>query len=300
LALGELSSDWNGEVHVLGTPDEEVNGGKIAMAENGIFKGYDFAMMIHLSAVDSEIWPSFMAMSNISMKFSGLAAHAAASPWNGKNALNGATLAMHAIDMLRQHVPPDIRLHGIIRHGGEAPNIVPDYSDIDFYVRGSNMAQVEAVEKKVINCCRGAAIATETNVEFDHPSPPLFDLKSNGSLRALLYEVFEDVGAKIQPPDGQPFSGSSDIGHTSYQCPTAHPMLAVLNEPVSLHTREFAERMTSDEVRGGIVTGAKIIALTAMKVLKSTDLLESIRKDFENTTGTDRYPRDAYGNQPNA
>jgi amidohydrolase len=279
IALGELSSEWGGEIHVIGTPDEEVGGGKIAMAEKGVFKGYDFAIMIHLSSGNSEIWPRFIALSNISMKFRGLSSHAASSPWDGKNALNGAMLAMHAIDMLRQHATPDTRLHGIIRHGGDAPNIVPDYAEIDFYVRGDNVERVNAMEKRVMKCGRGAAIATETDVEFAHPTPMLFDLKMNESLKGMLEDVFAEVGVKNCKPAGD-FHGSSDIGHTSLQCPTAHPMLGILNEPMALHTREFAGKMTSAEAHAGIKTGAKIIALSTINVLQSRELAEAIKKDF--------------------
>lgn len=281
IALAALPGLWEGELHVIGTPDEEVGGGKISMAERGVFDGYDFAMMIHLSAVDTEVWPSFMALSNIRMKFHGQAAHAAAEPWNGCNALNGATLAMHAIDMLRQHVTPDVRLHGILTKGGEAANIIPDYAEIDFYVRGDDIRTVDAVEARVRNCAAGAATATETAVDFERPTPTLFDLRGNERARGMLAEIFDELGVPVVPPGESSFHGSSDIGHTSVRCPTAHPMLGVLGSRAALHSKEFAERMTCDEARRGIVTGADVIALAAARVLRTPALRRAIREDFE-------------------
>ena len=280
LALAALSAEFDGEVHVIGTPDEEVGGGKIPLSDAGVFDGYACAVMIHLTSVNTEIWPEFMALSNLSMKFHGLSSHAAAAPWDGRNALNGVTLAMHAIDMLRQHVTPDIRIHGVIRQGGDAMNIVPDYAEAEFYVRGNSMKQVELVEGKVINCAKGAALATETTVEFDHPSPALFDLKPNRSFKKLLDGVLEELNIETPPFDGPPFQGSSDIGHVSIKCPTAHPMLAVMEHAAALHTKEFGAAMTSESVHNGIVTGARIIALSVLKVLESEELAEAIRKDF--------------------
>lgn len=280
LALGEMMEMLPGELHVVGTPDEEVGGGKIVMAEGGFFDDYDFAAMIHLHAATTEIWPNFMVLSNLYMKFVGAEAHAAAMPWEGKNALNGAMLTLHAIDMMRQHVRPEMRLHGVIRDGGDAPNIVPGHAAVDYYIRGIGRTQVGDAEERIVAAAKGCAMATQTEVELSHPTPTLWDLKPNAAAKRLMEDAFAEAGVAESDRTGPAFQGSSDIGHVSLCCPTAHPMLAVVNEPIPLHTKEFAARMKTESVHDGIVSGARIIGIAALKVFASPELTDAMREDF--------------------
>lgn len=281
VALGDMAEDWPGELHVIGTPDEEVGGGKIVMAEQGVFDDYDFAQMIHLTAVRTEIWPDFMVLSNLFMEFSGAEAHAAAAPWEGRNALNGVMLTMHAIDMMRQHVLPDVRIHGVIRDGGDAPNIVPGRASVDYYIRGIGRRQAEDVEARVAAAAKGCAMATQTEVEVSHPTATLWDLKPNASAKKLMERAFAAAGVAESGANETPFRGSSDAGNLSLRCPTAHPMLAVMDEPIALHTKEFAARMKSESVHEGIVKGARIIGMAALEVFASPELVRAMREDFK-------------------
>lgn len=281
-ALGDMAGEWSGELHVIGTPDEENRGGKIAMSDQGVFDDCDFAQMIHLTSVRTEIWPDFMVLSNLFMDFSGAEAHAAASPWDGRNALNGVTLTMHAIDMMRQHVTPDVRVHGVIRHGGDAPNIVPGRASVDYYIRGIGRKQTEDVEARVAAAAKGCAMATQTEVELSKPTPTLLDLKPNASARKLMERAFAAAGVSERGTENKAFRGSSDAGNVSLRCPTAHPLLAVMDEPLALHTKEFAAKMKSESVHEGIVEGARILGLAALEVFASPELVRAMREDFNN------------------
>jgi len=283
LALGDPACEWQGELHVVGTPDEELGGGKIAMAERGVFDEYDFAQMIHASSVVTEIWPDFMVLMNLRMEFTGAEAHAAAAPWDGRNALNGAMLTMHAIDMMRQHVRPEVRLHGIITEGGEAANIVPGRAAVDFYVRGIGKEMVEDVAARVRSAAEGCAAATQTKVEITSPTPILWDLKPNASAKKLMQSAFEQAGVPEGDRRDMLFRASSDVGYVSLRCPTAHPILAVLEEPAALHTKEFAAKMKTQSVYDGIVKGARIMGLASLEVFASPELVNAMKVDFENS-----------------
>ena len=140
-ALAEvLADDLTGEIRVVGTPAEETNGAKVAMADTGVFDDVDFAMMVH-GGSGGEAHPLYRALALVPVEFDfrGRPAHAAAAPWEGLNALNGLQLFYHALDMLRQHVKPDTRIHGVITKGGDAPNIVPDFAQASFYFRSGGV-----------------------------------------------------------------------------------------------------------------------------------------------------------------
>jgi metal-dependent amidase/aminoacylase/carboxypeptidase family protein len=149
----------NGTLWIVGTPAEETNGAKVSMAAQGIFDDTDLAMMIHSGAGKSFVRYRCLAMDAIEFTFKGKAAHAAAMPWEGHNALNGVQLLFHAVDMLRQHVRPEVRMHGIVREGGAAPNIVPESASARFYsVPPAHLS--ERTHGKNLQLRQGAALAT--------------------------------------------------------------------------------------------------------------------------------------------
>ena len=277
-AIGHAArGQFAGEVHLIGTPDEEALGGKIRMARQGVFRGYDLALMMHMFNRNAVATP-FLALDSIRFEFTGQASHAAASPWEGRNALNAVQLLFHASDMLRQHVKSDIRVHGVITKGGDAPNIVPDFASADFYTRGKLRSELDDVSEWLRDCGRAAALATRTQVKIYDYCPPLKNLTRNAPGEDLLRSLYAQHQLDLADESTLPL-GSSDIGELDEYCPTFHPVINVRNDLV-LHTRGFAEQMAAPAGHQAIVNGARIVAAFIWAVLQDGTLLPAIRADY--------------------
>ncbi|NLY82096.1 MAG: M20 family metallopeptidase, partial [Clostridiales bacterium] len=155
ISLVKYQDDLDVDIHVIGTPAEETRGTKCDMADAGIFDDYEMAIMVH---IDNQSVPviNLLALDSYLYTFKGSPAHAAAAPWEGKNAFNGVQLMFHGIDMLRQHVKPDVRMHGIIVNPGDAPNIVPEECAAEVYIRALDRNYLNEVISKVDDCAKGA------------------------------------------------------------------------------------------------------------------------------------------------
>lgn len=248
------------------------------MAEQGIFDDYDLAMMIHLDS-RNRVNSRFLALDGLEFSFAEKASHAAAAPWDGRNALNGVQLIFHAIDMLRQHVKDDVRIHGIIAEGGEACNIVPEKAVAHFFIRSKERDCLDKIKANVIDCAKGSALANQTEVKIDKLCPTLSDLKPNKAGDDLIADCFLEFGL---PDNREEYgSGASDIGNASYCCPTLYPRLAVTDNGASLHTREFAEFVKGEPAHRVIHSGAKILSLACLKLFHEPGIAERIREDFE-------------------
>jgi len=276
LILNDLREYFNGQIDILGTPDEEVMGGKITMANEGIFNDYDYAIMMHMNSYSSPN-SKFLAMEGLTIEFFGKAAHAAAAPWEGRNALNAMQLFFHSLDMMRQHVKPDVRIHGIIKEGGTAPNVVPDYSLCELYIRGLELSYVEEIKAWVNDCAKAAAMATRTQEKVGVLCPTLKDIAPNRYAEEALTEKFEQYNIKVVPVD-EPM-GSSDIGEVDYICPAFHPLMCV-KENLSLHTKEFADEMLTENGHNAIKNGGKIIASFVLETLLDNELLKNIKDEY--------------------
>jgi amidohydrolase len=280
LAFSKVIEAVGGSLDIIGTPDEEIDGGKIHMSEKGVFKDYNLAIMIHLNHKNRPN-TQLLALEGLEFIYSGKASHAAAAPWDGKNALNGLQLMFHGLDMLRQHVKPDVRIHGIIANGGEACNIIPEKAVGHFYIRANEKKYLDKVKGYVLDCAKGTALATQTEVTINQLCPPFFDLKQNKTAEELMSNCFKELGIIVDEDEGA--FGSSDIGTTSYQCPTLHPTLALTREDVSLHTREFAALVKGEPAHNVILMGAKVLCLACLEVFQREGIAEKIHDDFLNS-----------------
>ncbi len=277
--LASVLEELGGELRVVGTPAEETNGAKITMAAGGAFDGLDLALMIHSDNDDCRVRYRCLAMDGIEFTFRGKASHAAASPWEGRNALNGAQLFFHAIDMLRQHVRPDVRMHGIYVDGGEACNIVPETAVVRFYFRSSRRAQLNDILRKAYAAAKGAAMATETEVEWRQFELSFDELVPNEAAEAMMEGVYDELGVAYGPVSGP--EGSSDVGNVSMRCPTLQPTLSIVDRPFALHTREFAAATTAPMAHDAIATGAKILARAALRTFLDPGLRDAMRACME-------------------
>ena len=279
LGLLPLMSEIPGELFVIGTPAEETNGAKVEMAEKGVFDGCDFAIMIHSHCGKTIVKYRSLAMHAVEFTFKGRTSHAAASPWEGLNALNGLQLFFHAIDMLRQHVKQEVRMHGIYFEGGTAPNIVPERAKGRFYFRAPKAAYLDEMMEKVYNCARGAALATGTQVSWHNFEASFRDMLPNDTAEDLLEGIFTEFGIPVTGIEG--FMGSSDVGDVTYKCPAVQPEMDICGKTIEAHTRAFAEATTTERAHEALKTGAKIIARSALEVLLDPDLRGKMWDDYK-------------------
>lgn len=279
LALRRLQDQLDADVHIIGTPAEEDMGGKAVMVKKDIFAGYDMAMMVHL--YDRNLLASrLQAMDSYMYHFYGRAAHASNAPWEGVNALNAAQLMFHAMDMLRQHVTPDVRMHAVIRNGGKAPNVVPEEASLEVYVRALDRRYLNSVVAKVDDCARGAAIATQTTWKKYPTAEPYDNLVPNQAGLDALREVFQELDLPLEEDTGLIF-GSSDVGNVSFVCPTFHPCIQAVERGVAIHTRMFADGMKTEMAHRTLSSGAKLIARQAIKIFSDPARVQAVKRDFQ-------------------
>lgn len=279
IATKDVQDELDTDIHIIGTPAEETDGAKCKMVKDGVFDGYDMAIMVHLYD-QNLVTPRLLALRSDMYTFHGKAAHASASPWEGINAFNAAQLMFHGIDMLRQHVTPDVRIHGIIRDGGEAPNIVPEKVTAELYVRALDYRYMEEVNDKVVNCVKAGCLATGATWDTYSTAATYQDLKLNPTGLDALREIFDELDI----PDNGDYDavfGSADAGNVSYVCPTFHPCLQLAPRGVAIHTREFAELVKTDAAHECLVKGAELIALQIAKIFSDESRIAAMKRDFE-------------------
>src|SRR5205814_10111105 len=183
LALGRLP--FAGRIQVIGTPAEEGGAGKVKLLEAGVFEGVDAAMMIH-GRCGTQVWRPTLGIIKVKAEFHGKATHASSWPWRGINALNAVIQLFVALDAMRQQLRPDARIHGIIVKGGEQPNIIPEYTRADFYLRALARDDVKELLRRFTACAEGAAAATGCRVEVSPDSTIHEPLKPNRAMAALF------------------------------------------------------------------------------------------------------------------
>ncbi|KAG0315344.1 hypothetical protein BGZ99_007516 [Dissophora globulifera] len=277
------------EVKLFGTPAEETSGGKVSMLNKGAFENVDLCMMLHGANADV-VFPAFLALDTVEVEYFGKASHASASPWDGINALDAAILAYTNIGMMRQQMHPSQRVHGIIKEGGQAPNIIPDYTRSSYTVRAPKFAEVEVLKKRVERIFKSAATATGCTVKLTW-GVPYKDILTNDPLARKFEHYMNEQGVKYATKEQQQskLSGSTDMGNLTYALPGIHPMFNILNlrgeddMSMGLHTKEFAH--ASAQYTGHIATlrAAKSLAMTGVDCILDAELLKQVKHQFEST-----------------
>ena len=282
LGLRTVVDDLPGSIQLIGTPAEEGGGGKVILAEAGVFDDVDVAMMFHPSG-KTILWKHALARRKLFVEFFGKAAHAAAHPEKGISALDATIQTFQNINALREHVVDSSRIHGIITHGGDAPNIVPDYSASLFYVRAMDDDYCDELLGKVENCARGAAIATGARVEVEMQGA-YKSLQPNMPLAQAFKRNLEALGWTFEDVDPAKGIGSTDLGHVSHLTPSIHPYLSIGSRDLVGHSTEFVEASASEAGFETMIAAAKAMAATALDVLLEPGLYAEIKEDFEART----------------
>jgi len=265
LAARDALDGTRGRVRLIGCPAEESGNGKVRLLKAGVFAEVDAALMFHPGDRD-EIDPMMLALETIEVTFVGKAAHAAAEPYEGVNALDGLLLGWSAMSALRLLVRSDSRAHGIITDGGKAPNIIPDRAAARLMVRSPDESYLAELRKRVLACFEGAALAT--GCELRHEWSDLCDLvKTNRPLADAFAQNAQSLGRTLHPRRPSDTHGSTDMGNVTTALPGIHPYLAICEEPVPSHSVAFAAAAKTPSALATMRLAAKALAMTAFDVL---------------------------------
>lgn len=268
-ALAGLADDLGIRVTVLGTPAEEAYGGKVDLIRAGAFEDAAAAMMVHPSPHDLAD-PAFLAVAHLTVNFHGKESHAAFAPQEGINALDAAVQAYVSVSTLRQALYPTDKVHGVISHGGSAPNVIPHQTSMDWYVRAATMERLEELTARVRACFEAAATATGCSMEITDRGHTYTDMRNDPT----MVELFATNALALERPMGRAVdedpsrAGSTDMANVSHELPTIHPMLGIDCSPAVNHQREFAAATVTPAGERAIRDGALGMAWTVIDLAK--------------------------------
>jgi amidohydrolase len=285
IALKRAMPDVQGTIKVIGSPAEEGGGGKVIMADAGIFNGLDAAMMMH-PRDRTYLDRGSLAVTPYTIEFFGKSAHASSTPELGINALDALLQVFASVNALRQAFKANTRIHGVITHGGEAANVIPDYTAAKFLVRANEQEYHEQLKQQFRNIVQAAALATGARVEITE-GISYKKRMSNPALIDTFRENLEALDVEWETPAQDAGVGSSDIGDVSQLVPTIHPYLKICETGIGGHTPEFAEAARSARADELTATGSTALAWTAADVLLRPEVRDQLRQTFRDHLGRD-------------
>lgn len=280
IALAALAEELPGEIVFLGTPAEEHGSGKQIMIDDGLFDGLDAALLYH-PCDRSHVESHPLASEDVDVVFTGLQAHASSDPWKGRNALDAMILLFSAVGLWRQQLRPTARVHGIIREGGTAANIIPDRTAAWFMIRSDDVTDYESMRAQFEAMCQAAAIATGTSVEVTFSgwattmvnNPVLAERFRTNMAAYGVVDMGDDLNA-----------GSTDMANVSWVCPTIHPDLAICDEGVAGHSIEFRDAAALPRADETTLLAATLVAQSAYELFTDPDLLAAAWAAFRQQT----------------
>ncbi|WP_020673211.1 M20 family metallopeptidase [Amycolatopsis nigrescens] len=263
LGLAAIADDAGLTVEVYGTPAEEGGGGKIELLDRGAFTGADLAMMVHPAPVDvAEARP--FAVSHSKISYTGRSAHAAAYPEAGINAADAFTVAQVAIGLLRQQLPSSARVHGVVTKAGDAPNAIPEHASGRWYVRAETLAELAALEPRVLRAFEAGALATGCDLEIEPESKPYAEFRADETALAAYRANARELGREFAPAGAaaKMNRASTDMGNVSQVVPAIHPYIGIGSLPATNHQREFAAFCVGGTAERALLDGAVALAWT--------------------------------------
>ena len=279
LALAEQRASLPGTIELIGTPAEEGGGGKIKLIGAGVFEGVDAAMMFHPFDRDLLAHHTLAAMW-IDMVFRGTPSHAAIAPWDGASALTACMQTFHLIDAQRVHFRDGVRVHGYIKDGGQAVNVIPERAACELSVRALDQKELARVRGIVERCARGAAMACGVTVEIQ-PRPGYKDIVNNMAVARRFGDHLRATGRTPADHDSEVGAGSTDMGDVSHVVPSIHPWIAICDRnETTCHQRAFAACAGSERGQKGMLAAAKAMALTAADLVTDPALLQAAKAEF--------------------
>lgn len=303
------SSKKSGTIRVYGTPAEEGGAGKVYMVRAGLFDDVDAVLHWHPGSGNVANPGSSLANKSAKFRFYGEASHAAASPERGRSALDGVEAMNDMVNMLREHIPQESRIHYVITSGGEAPNVVPAFAEVFYYTRNPDVANVKTIFERVVKCAEGAAIGTGTTMKYE-VIHGLYNLLPNVTLSKAMHANLTKVGgvqyddsntafgneilktyegdyslAKAQEigaftTERRRSAGSTDVGDVSWAVPTAGMSAATWVPGTSAHTWQAVAAGGTSIGYKGLIVAAKTIALTALDIYNNPKIAEDAKKEL--------------------
>ena len=290
VAAGIASSvaveETGGTIVVIGTPAEEVYGGKVLMARRGAFDDLDAAMLCHPGSRNA-VYAHALACAELQVEYFGKEAHASSRPEAGVNALDALIFAFNGIAALRQHIRGSARIHGIITDGGQAPNVVPGHAAGGFLVRAADEEYLEELKVRVIACLEAGALATGARMEYRWGEAQYAAMRTNSPLAEAYRSNLTAVGREVTDDESRRSMGSTDMGNVSALLPAIHPTIAIAPREVSAHSPEFARWAASEDGHRGLLDSAKALAMTAVDVLAVAELRQQMQEAFAGEQRTD-------------
>lgn len=281
IGVRSVIQDLAGRVSAIGTPAEEGGGGKVALVRAGGFADIDAAMMVHPSARTLSSRTS-LASSRVDLEFWGTAAHAAAQPDRGVNALDGVLQTFNNVNAMRQQLRPEARVHGIIAAGGSAANIIPDYAMAKFSIRALDRRYQQEVLGRFIACAEGAATATGTKLKATVVENSGYEnMMFSTPLAERWAERVRDLGQTVQTVTGDERMGSTDMGNVSQILPAIHPYIGITAEGTPGHSTAFRDAAVTPIAHENALAAAKAMALLTIDVLTDPPLLAAARAEFD-------------------
>ncbi len=281
IALSTVLPKMEGTIVVFGTPAEEAAvdnaGGKVRLLHE--LRKMDAAMLVHPSSQTRVVLPN-ICREALKIEFEGKAAHAGSSPHLGVNALDAVVNTFNLVNALRQHVKSDVRIHAIITHGGDSPNIVPSYAAMKIYVRASRLQYLEEVVEKVKCCAQGAAIGTGTRVEIEQYAARYLNMVSNPTLAQLFRNNWKALGIEMSTGSQRSY-GSTDMGNVSQVIPALHPYIAITSPEIAGHSTAFRKAAGSSAGHQGLLAAAKGLAMTAVDLFTTPRHVQQMKRDFD-------------------
>ena len=286
IASSVVVEETGGTIVVIGTPAEEVYGGKVLMARRGAFDELDAAMLCHPGSRNA-VYAHALACAELQVEYFGKEANASSRPEAGVNALDALIFAFNGIAALRQHIRGNARIHGIITDGEQAPNVVPGHAAGGFLVRAADEEYLEELKVRVIACLEAGALATGARMEFRWGEAQYAAMRTNSPLAEAYRSNLAAVGREVTDDESRRSMGSTDMGNVSALLPAIHPTIAIAPREVSAHSPEFARWAASEDGHRGLLDAAKALAMTAVDVLVVAELRQQMQQAFAGEQRTD-------------
>ncbi|GAB4109192.1 MAG: M20 family metallopeptidase [Thermoflexibacter sp.] len=316
IALKEwlLQSKKGGTIKVYGTPAEEGGGGKVYMVRAGLFSGTDVVLHWHPSSANNASPESCLAVMSGIFRFYGISTHAAAAPEKGRSALDGVEAMNYMVNLMREHVPQESRIHYVITKGGLASNVVPDYAEVEYTVRHPDVRTTIELWERVVKAAEGATIGTGTTMKYE-VSSGLYNLLPNETLAKLMHANLEKIGGinyapeeqvfaeeiqktlknpppihsvqKIMPYQMGYFPASTDVGDVSWVVPTVGLGIATWVAGTSAHSWQAVATNGMSIGFKGMQNAAKTLAMTAIDILNNPTVVEQAKAEMNKARGAD-------------
>ena len=316
--------DWlaanpgKGTVRLYGTPAEEGGAGKVYMVRAGLFDDVDAVLHWHPSSGNGANAASSLSNKSAKFRFYGIASHAAGAPWNGRSALDGVEAMNYMVNLMREHVPAESRIHYVITSGGEAPNVVPEFAEVFYYTRHPEMMWVRDIFERVVKAAEAAAVGTETRMEYE-VIHGLYNVLPNETLSKMMFDNLQQVGGVHYDDEEMAFAekikatlfpaartdiekakqiapfevietgrgGSTDVGDVSWMVPTAGLRTATWVPGTSAHTWQAVAAGGMSIGKKGMMNAAKTITMTALDIFANPGILNDAKQELDRRRGDD-------------